>query len=199
MQQILIVEDHPLVAEATRALFTAMAMGNTTISHDAADAIRQMNSQTNWFRIFLDIGVPGATGLSLVRQAHERGLAERTVIITASENSQWRRDIESMGFLGYILKTSSVDAFSLALGDVFKGNRFFERIENSVQPTHLTQRQTDILRLMHGGSATKDIARQLNISPGTVNNHISAILRALNANDRAHAVAIGMNLGYLRN
>jgi DNA-binding NarL/FixJ family response regulator len=54
--------------------------------------------------------------------------------------------------------------------------------------TGLTEQEAAILRLVAGGYSNKEVARHLGISTGTVKNHISDILRKLDARDRTHAV-----------
>jgi len=68
--------------------------------------------------------------------------------------------------------------------------------DNIVAP--LTQRERQILTYIADGNTNKKIANILNISEQTIKNHVSAILRKLNANDRAHAVVLAMRRGLIR-
>jgi DNA-binding NarL/FixJ family response regulator len=61
----------------------------------------------------------------------------------------------------------------------------------------LTKRETQILTYIAEGNSNKEIARILSISEQTIKNHVSAILRKLNANDRAHAVALALRSGWI--
>ena len=61
----------------------------------------------------------------------------------------------------------------------------------------LTKRETQILTYVAEGNANKEIARILGISEQTIKNHVSAILRKLNVNDRAHAVALALRSGWI--
>ena len=61
----------------------------------------------------------------------------------------------------------------------------------------LTQRETQVLDCVANGNTNKRIAYILRISDQTIKNHVSAILRKLNANDRAHAVAIALCYGWI--
>jgi len=61
----------------------------------------------------------------------------------------------------------------------------------------LTHRETQILKYISGGNSNKQIAHILQISEQTIKNHVSAILRKLNANDRAHAVALALRNGWI--
>src|SRR4029077_943647 len=61
----------------------------------------------------------------------------------------------------------------------------------------LTAREIDVLRLIAAGNSNKDIAGHLSISEATVKSHVSGILGKLSANDRAHAVTIGLKRGII--
>jgi DNA-binding NarL/FixJ family response regulator len=61
----------------------------------------------------------------------------------------------------------------------------------------LTKRETQILTYVAEGNTNKEIAHILSISEQTIKNHVSAILRKLNANDRAHAVALALRGGWI--
>ena len=61
----------------------------------------------------------------------------------------------------------------------------------------LTNRETQILTYIAEGNSNKEIARILSISEQTIKNHVSAILRKLNVNDRAHAVALALRSGWI--
>jgi len=68
-------------------------------------------------------------------------------------------------------------------------------MEGIVAP--LTNRETQILTYVAEGNSNKEIAHILEISEQTIKNHVSAILRKLNANDRAHAVALALHSGWI--
>lgn len=76
----------------------------------------------------------------------------------------------------------------------FRG--FTRTMEGLAAP--LTGRETQILTYIAEGNSNKEIARILDISEQTIKNHVSAILRKLNANDRAHAVALALRNGWIK-
>jgi two-component system response regulator DegU len=75
----------------------------------------------------------------------------------------------------------------------FRG--FARTMEGVAAP--LTKRETQILTYVAEGNSNKEIAHILSISEQTIKNHVSAILRKLNANDRAHAVALALRSGWI--
>jgi len=79
--------------------------------------------------------------------------------------------------------------------DQFQDENKLAAIANIVAP--LTQREKQILNHVANGHTNKQIANLLLISEQTIKNHVSAILRKLNANDRAHAVVVAIRCGWL--
>ncbi|MDP9897346.1 two-component system response regulator DesR [Variovorax boronicumulans] len=200
---VLIVEDHPFVAEATKKLLAgAHPLLNITICSDAASAVQELgNPDRTWHRVLLDLDVPGAHGLSLVMEAHRLGYEGITCIVTAMDRREYETQIQALGFLGYIVKATSVDDFTNAINLIFKGERVFptpiERRREVNEAIRLTRRQLEVLNLVRTGLSSKQIAEALNLSEGTVNNHITGTLTALEVGTRSHAVARAIELGLL--
>ena len=71
-----------------------------------------------------------------------------------------------------------------------------EIAEHSTAET-LTPREVDVLRLVAGGNANKEIAARLSLTEETVKSHVRSILAKLGANDRTHAVTIGLKRGII--
>jgi DNA-binding NarL/FixJ family response regulator len=196
---ILIVEDHPLVADATSILLAKVHLGViTTICNTADLALAEFGKRSDWYRIFLDLDVPGAYGLSLVRKFASYGAANRMAIITAFDNQAWQAEARKMGILGYIVKASPIEQFVSAIKDVLNGKpAFTEQPTQVTQVQRLTRRQQDVLCLLQRGYSTKEISAQLRLTPGTVDNHIAGLVRALDVSNRTHAVAKAIELGLL--
>jgi DNA-binding NarL/FixJ family response regulator len=195
---VLIVEDHPMVAEATANLLrNQYPQLRQTIVTSAAEALTV--AQRDWFRIFLDLNVPGAQGLSLVRAFSDLGLANRCCIVTAAKDIALIDGARRLGVLGYIEKSCPVEEFCRAVQTIVDGQGVYPSVatEGTAATPQLTTRQLGILRLLHRGLSSKEVARELNIAEGTVKNQTLAAMRALDASNRTHAVARAINLGLL--
>lgn len=195
---VLIVEDHPLVAHATSELLAKKDAGlELVICYSAAEALREARSP-DWFRLFLDLDVPGARGLSLVQQVAALGHAQRSCVITALDRPSLATEARALGLLGYIVKAIPIAQFSAALDSVLRGEPTFpDGALPCATPVRLTKRQHELLVLLQTGLSSKQIGPRLGISEGTVNNHIAALLRALRVSNRTHAVARATELGLL--
>ena len=198
---VLIVEDHPLVGEAMRDVL-ARSAGDLEphLCLDAPAALCEISDpHKNWFRIFLDLDVPGAHGLSLAREIRRLGLHDRCCIVSGSDKQHLIEETRRLGFLGYIVKAIPSVQFASALSRVLVGEKVFPSTTASTnQPLiRLTRRQEQLLDCVQRGMSSKDIARALFLSEGTVNNGITAAMKALSVTSRSHALAKAFELGLL--
>lgn len=203
MNNVLIIEDHPLVAEMTTGLIARHHPDvSIVVCKDAKEATRALTDQhEEWHRILLDLDVPGALGLSLAKLIRDRGLQARCCVVTGTDRLDLSGELKAMGFLGYIIKGFPVEQITEALRKVFQGERVFlstgTNRSGADTETYITSRQAQIFALARDGLSSKQIADKLSLSVGTVDNHISTGMRALNVTTRAQAVAKAMTLGLI--
>ena len=200
-KRVLMVENHSIVAFAIASLLAKIDSSiSVTVCGSVQAAKAEFAGGGNWFRIFVDIDVPDAYGLSLARYFAEHNAGGHCVIYGASGNPNWIVAARRMGLLGYIMKTAPIEEFIGALHDIMVGKHVFPSIPDNIEksaPPQLTRRQLDVLCLLQRGYSTKKIASQLYLSPGTVDNHVSSLLRALSVSSRTHAVAKAIEVGYI--
>jgi two-component system, NarL family, response regulator DesR len=201
MRHVLVVEDHPLVAEATSRLLTHgfedVQIVTCATATSAVDRLR--DRRRLWFRVFLDLAVPGAFGLSLAKQVRSIGAAPVCCVVSAFDRDDYVRQLQAWGFLGYIPKSIPVDAFAARLNDAMRGLGSFpgSSRESRTSSVRLTSRQTEILEHIQSGRSSKQIAMLMNLAEGTVNNQVAALMHALQAVSRSHAVAKAIELGLI--
>ena len=169
------------------------------IAADAAEAVSMVSDPSrSWFRLFLDLEVPGAHGLSLAREIHNLQLADRCCVVTASNRTDLIIEVKALGFLGYVVKASPYAEFEKAVSQVLAGERAFPTGKFDAQPPiRISRRQEQLLDCVRRGLSSKEIARVVCLSEGSVNNCINAALKALRVTSRTHAVAKAMELGLL--
>jgi DNA-binding NarL/FixJ family response regulator len=196
----LIVEDHPVVARATLDLINVQIPGlHTFLARSAAEAEAAVATQpSRWHRVFLDLNIPGAIGLSTAAMVADAGLAGRCCIVTGSERENTMAQVQDMGFLGYILKNLPIDEFSDALRRVLQGERvFLAKTSTGPKRPRVTQRQAAILSEVSRGLGSKQIGGKLHIATGTVDNQLSAAMMALGVGTRSAAVVKALELGII--
>lgn len=198
MARILVVEDHPLVAEATASLLRRLEQGiDIVAAATAEETLRLLDEPIAWSRVFFDLWVPGAYGLSLAKEVHRRGLAGTSCVISAFDRADFIEEVRRLGFLGYIVKAAPVVEVTSALASALRGEHTFPASTARSSSPRLTRRQTEILELVQTGLSSKHIARRLGLVEGTVNNQVAAMLLVLRAESRTHAVARAIELGLL--
>lgn len=199
MKAVLIVEDHSIVAEAMRLeLKSADADLGTVICRDAAMALAHLRrSGQSWHRIFLDLAIPGARGLSVAREIADAGHASICCIVTANDSQEFASEARALGFLGYILKACSFQSFQQAIHAVLQGQRQFPPMTRERRSIELTNKQLIVLDLVRRGLSSKLIADKLHRTEGTINNTIAAAMRALDVTSRSHAISKAFDLGIL--
>lgn len=197
---VLIIEDHPLVAQA---MVGELKRTDRTLDlQTCGDASAAMAKLTlpfgTWFRIFLDLDIPGAHGLSLAREIKKLKLHDRCCVLTALDRSELIGEVSRLGFLGYIVKACPYVDFERALADAMSGLRTFPLPHSETHTSiRISRRQEQLLDAVRRGMSSREIAHTLCLSEGTVNNCINATIKALNASTRTQAVGRALELGLL--
>jgi two-component system, NarL family, response regulator DesR len=163
----------------------------------ALDAVREHKPDI----LLSDIEMPQMTGLDVAEAIAREGLAARVLIVTTFGRAGYLRRAMDAGVRGYLLKDTPSDALAAAIRKVAAGGRAIapELAELAWDaPTNpLTERERDVLRLADEGRSNKEIARQLDLSPGTVRNYLSEASAKLFAASRIEAGRIAREKGWL--
>ena len=147
-----------------------------------------------------DIEMPGRTGLDLAAEIRRRGLPTRVVILTTFARTGYLRRALDAGVGGYLLKDAPSATLADAIRTVHSGGRAVDpglAADAWGEPDPLTERERHVLRLAGDGLGNADISASLHLSEGTVRNHLSAAIGKLGAANRAEAVRIATENGWL--
>jgi DNA-binding NarL/FixJ family response regulator len=150
-------------------------------------------------------------GLELTGLLHERYPQISVLVLSMHDNPEYMVQAVKAGARGYLLKDVSLEQLVEAVRTVAAGGSLVApmvtqrllagvgRMQNQFtsleQPDPLTERETEILRLLSGGYSNKEIANSLKVAEGTVKNHVSNILSKLGVRDRTRAVLKALELG----
>ena len=209
--KILIADDHELFRDGLRHVLDQLGGPLTIVeASDFQQAIETVERETDIDIVLLDLSMPGMVWNDGLQRLKEL-LPERVPIIILSASDDRRHVLQAvnLGAAGFIPKTSSsrvmLSALKLVLsGGVYLPPALLEQAshgeaggpmanENAV--SFLTPRQREVLALLGQGKSNKEIARVLQLAEGTVKLHVTAILKALNVNNRTRAVVAASQLG----
>lgn len=193
---VCIVDDHVIVREGLKKLLEA----NKEISvvgeaGTAEEALRQVRA-TNPDILLLDIGIPGRSGIFVLKKMSEESLKTKIIVLSMYTDAEYIQEAVRLGVSGYLVKHSASDVVIGAIQSVMAGQSFFspevssylkDAIRNHINPVDmgLTKREKEILTLVAEGLTSQNIGDRLYISIKTVNKHRQNIMNKLNIHDIA--------------
>ena len=184
-------------------------VGEVSVGSQVVPAVRDTKPDV----VLLDMRMPGMSGLDVLNALRDANALPPTIILTTFDDDQLVLAGLKAGARGYLLKDVSLEQLVDAVKTVATGGSLvqpvvtqrllagLEHMQNTFasldRPDPLTERETEILRLMAGGYSNKEIASSLGVAEGTVKNHVSNILSKLGVRDRTRAVLRALHLGLM--
>jgi len=210
MIRVVIVEDQTIVRQGLRSLLGLS--GDIEIAGEAADGEEALGviAAAKPDVVLLDLRMPKLDGVGVLKQLRGNPPA---LILTTFDDDANLFDAVRAGAKGWLLKDVSLERLTGAIRTLAAGGTCIEPViterivralgesnvafDSAELPEPLTDREKTILRLLAGGYSNKEISELLNISDGTVKNHISNLLAKLGVRDRTRAVLKAIDLGVI--
>lgn len=203
--RVMLVDDHPLVRSAVRQAIDAPDVEFVGEAGTAEDAYEiAMRSKPDV--MLVDIALPGASGVQLLRELAPRLPETRFVMLTVSTADENVLEAIDYGASGYLTKDLAPEALLRAVrgayaGDLVMPRRMAARLvrrladrarrapsgHDPLSEHGLSSREREVLRLLAEGMTDREIAGALTISSRTVETHVSSVLHKLGARNRVEA------------
>jgi len=200
--RILTVDDHPLLREGVAALVNAESdMKVVAEASNGRQAIEQFRLHRPDVTL-MDLQMPSLNGIEAIIGIRSEFSDARIIVLTTYEGDVQALRALKAGARAYVLKGYVHKELLDTIRAVHAGQRRIPpevatELADHAMDEDLTQREIDVLRLILGGNANKMIADRLSITEETVKSHVTNILAKLGANDRTHAVTIGLKRGII--
>ncbi|HWW85015.1 MAG TPA: response regulator transcription factor [Vicinamibacterales bacterium] len=202
MIRVMAVDDHPLLRDGISAL-----IGNQTDMELVAEASSGREA-LELFRThrpditLMDLQMPEMSGIDAISAIRSQFPDARIIMLTTHAGDVQVSRALKAGARAYLLKGLLRKELLDTIRAVHAGHKRVSsevaaEIAEHATDDALTPREGDVLRLVARGNANKAIAAQLSLTEETVKSHIRNILAKLGANDRTHAVAIGLKRGII--
>lgn len=195
--RVLIADDHTVVRIGLTALIESQP--DLEVVGDADNGVAAVREAVRLQPdvVVMDLMMPRMDGVEATAELRRKVPAAKVVILTSYSTADGIAHAIDAGAVGALTKTADDSSLLSAIRIVAGGGRFISpRIARMLQesppvPT-LTGKQREILESMARGLSNIDIARQLDISPTVVREHITTILEKIGAANRTEAVAIAL-------
>jgi len=200
--RILAIDDHALLRGGIAALISTQAdmaiVGEATNGRDAVQQYRALRPDV----ALMDIQMPGMDGIQALIAIRGEFPDARVIVLTTYDGDVQAMRALKAGAQAYLLKSLLEKDLLATIRDVHAGRKRIEpavaaRLADHVTDDALSAREIEVLRLIADGSSNKIVASKLDISEDTVKGHVKNILSKLGANDRTHAVTIGLKRGII--
>jgi DNA-binding NarL/FixJ family response regulator len=201
--RVLVADDQPLLREGVTAVLTRnpdlTIVGEASDGREAIEKFRALQPNVT----VMDLQMRPMSGIDAMCAIRLESPTARIVVLTRFAGDVLARRALEAGASAYVLK----EQVRMDLGDIIREvHQGMKRIEPSIAlqianyagEQTLTSREIEVLQLVAGGNSNKLIARALAISEETAKTHVRNILEKLRAQDRTHAVTLGLRRGILQ-
>ncbi|MFE7107393.1 response regulator [Streptomyces sp. NPDC057575] len=201
MIRLLLAEDQSMVREALAALLGLEPDIEVVAQVARGDEVLAAAHAHDIDVALLDIEMPGMTGIDAAAALHRELPAVKVVVVTTFGRPGYLRRAMESGADAFLVKDAPASQLAEAVRKVLAGERVIDptlaaaALADGASP--LTDRERDVLRTAADGSTNAEIAAALHLSQGTVRNYLSMAIQKMAARNRAEAVRIAREKGWL--
>lgn len=207
--RVMVVDDHPMWRDAVERDLQAAGFDVVAVAATGAEALARFPAARPQV-VVLDLQIPEPNGVAVTGEVLRRDPSARVLILSASGEQADVLEAVKAGATGYLVKSASRDELLEAVRRVAAGDTVFtpglaglvlgefRRLnEPRTGPDHpeLTERETEVLKMVAKGMSYKQIAERLVISHRTVQNHVQNTLRKLQIHNRVELTRYAIEQG----
>ena len=203
--RVLITDDHKVVRRGLRGFLeldpALEVVGEAGNGEEAVAMSRRLEPDV----VLMDLLMPVMDGIEATRDIRRELPGVEVVALTSVLEDASVTEAVKAGAIGYLLKTTDADELCEAIKAAAAGQvqlapeaaaRLMREVRAPESPEALTERETEVLKLIAHGKANKQIARELFIDESTIKSHVHSILSKLSVKSRTqaalHAVRVGL-------
>ena len=210
--RIVLADDHVVVREGIKALVNAQGdmqvVGEASDGKAALGVVRDLTPHV----LVVDMSMPGLNGAQVTRQVRQDCPDVKVLALTVHDDREYLAQLLKAGAAGYVLKRAASSELIQAIRVVAGGGLYLDPmvagkivdhfVGNSLDVPNaeedvLTERETEVLKLVARGFSNKEVASRLSISVKTVETHKAKIMEKLGLQSRSEVVRFALKRGWL--
>jgi len=202
--KVLLVDDHQIIIDGLKSLLKnseeIVVVAEANNGREALPILDLLELDV----VLMDIDMPVMNGIDTLKEIRKQGLAVKVIILSMHNEAGMIKSLINIGADGYLLKSSSQDEVINAIRKVAGGQQYFSTevtlsllkpTQNNHQSEILTDRETEIIKLIAEGFSNKEIGDKLFISHRTVDTHRTNLMKKLNVSNIAGLISYAIKNG----
>ncbi len=199
--RVVLADDQALVRGALAALLDLEPDLEVVGQAEDGEHVARVVAETSPDVVLMDVEMPGGDGIDATALLRERHPDVRVLVVTTFGRPGYLRRAMQAGASGFVVKDTPAHALADAVRRVHAGLRVVDPAlaadSLALGDSPLTPRETEVLRAAESGATIAQLARTLHLSEGTVRNHLSSVIGKTTARNRADAVRVAREAGWL--
>ena len=200
--RVMVADDHQLIRVGIATLLLPESdrklVGEASNGREAIATFRECRPDIT----LMDLQMPEMSGCDAIVAIRDEFPGARIIVLTTYAGDVQAQRAMKAGAQGYLLKNLMHKELLQTIRTVHAGRKTFSpeiaaQVAEHSGEAGLTVKEVEVLQLIAGGNANKEIAARLSITEETVKSRVKSILEKLAANDRTHAVTIGLKRGII--
>ena len=207
--KILVTDDHQIIVDGLKSLLNNSAdfkvIGEANNGREALKIIENVEVDV----VLMDIDMPVMNGIETLKEIRRRRLVVKVIILSMHHEAGMIKSLIDLGAMGYLLKSSPQEELAAAIRKVAAGQQYFSTqvtlsLLNKPQNSHnaesgsaglLTERETEIIKLIAEGFSNKEIGAKLFISHRTVDTHRTNLMKKIEVENIAGLISYAIKNG----
>ena len=200
--RVLVADDHLVVRIGLSTLINNQSdmqvVGEAANGREVVEKFGQLRPDV----VLMDLRMPGLSGDETIAAVCAQDPGARVIVLTIHKGDEAAFQALRAGARGYLIKDVLSDEIVAAIRTVYAGERCIppsvgEQLAERLGKAILSSREVDTLKLIAEGLSNKEVATRLGVSEATAKKHTANVLLKLGANDRTHAVRLGIERGII--
>ena len=208
--RIVVADDHTIVREGLKLLINhqtdMQVIGEASDGLEAYQQVRNLEPDV----LVMDVSMPNCNGAKATERVSREFPNVKILVLTVHEERDYMRQLRKAGASGYVVKRAAAQQLTEAIRHVAAGQSHFDsavtgraatrptRKASKAKPAALSERESEVLRLLARGYTNREVATQLNVSVKSVETYKARLMEKLYLQTRADLVKYALSQGWLQ-